>query len=104
MAGKIKQNGAELDHTCENSRYKTNISKGKKHYQHQSHKGCVTKIYDDGDSALFLEHVTEIKKPQKEIYWLMWYFADGRPSIGESAVFDKNDIIKMIRNITMLKL
>lgn len=78
---------------CSNTKFKTNVAKG--------YNGSVTKepIFKDEESELRLEYVIELKRPNDEIFWLMWYSADGSPIIEKSAVFKKADLLKIINSI-----
>jgi hypothetical protein len=82
---------------CSNEKFETNIEKG--------FKGSVTKnpIYKDKSAVLRLEYVREIKKPKNEIFWFMWYKSDGTPLLIESAVFDKDALLEVIKNIKEIK-
>lgn len=94
-----------LDYTCQNSRFKTDISKGHPHRPGDTYMGSATPapIYDDGDSSLWLEHVIEPKKGIS-CYWFMWYDASGRPLLSQSSVIDERDILQVIKNIGEIKL
>lgn len=105
MGKRIILGNQHLNNTCENSRFKTDINKGYAHFSSQNHFGSVTKtpIYDDSYASLFLEHVIEIKN-NKSVFWLMWYNSKGEPLLAESAVFDEADLLKIIQNLSSVKL
>jgi len=105
MGTRINQNGINLDHTCKNTRFHTDTTKGYPHFSNQTHLGSVTSapLYDDGDSSLFLEYVLDTKN-NKSVYWFMWYNGNGIPAVTMSSVIDEADIAQVIRNIAAIKL
>ncbi|HUO07858.1 MAG TPA: hypothetical protein VM008_06140 [Phycisphaerae bacterium] len=94
---RVVQNGVALDFSCQNKRFRTNTGKGKPHGSSKT-LGSVTEspIYQDGPNTLWLEHVKE--GDTEGIYWLMWY-KNGWPSILESAVFDRDSIHELLRQL-----
>ncbi len=92
---RIEQNGIPLDFTCENKRFKTDITKG--------HNGSVTEnyLYEEDGEVLSLEYVID-KINGNSIYWFMWY-KDGIPKLATSAVMDETAITEVIKNITAIK-
>lgn len=91
--------GNRLSFSCENGRYKTNIHKGFSHGSSTT-KGSVLKdpLVDYGYS-LWLEHVVE-NATGAEVYWLMWYAEDGKPTIPMSGIFDKDELAEMSKQLT----
>ena len=100
---RIEQGGKRVNCTCENARYRTDISKGCSHTGHSKYRGSVldTALVDRNGYSLWLEHVIEIKN-NTEWYWLMWY-QDGLPTIPMSSVFDEKDKDNMVRLLTTTK-
>lgn len=92
----IDEDGNPLDYTCENSRFKTDLSKSAE----GGRPGSVLPeaLFDGGTFTLWLEHVVE-KENGRHVYWLMWY-SDGRPTMPMSGVLDRNDLNEMIINLT----
>lgn len=91
-------NGQRLAFTCENRRYRTNIKKGEPHSPQSQTQGSVfpSALVNHDGWSLWLEHVEEkhveeIGTPA-EVYWLMWYDPDGRPTIPLSGVFDRTEL------------
>ncbi len=82
---------------CENRKFKTDTSKG--------FKGSVTKkpIWKDESYVIRLEYVYEFKKPDNELFWLMWYDINGRPLLKASSVFDRDDLLTIMKNISEIK-
>lgn len=102
---RITHGGIPLDFTCENRRFKTDISQGFAHYARHNHKGSVTPLplYDDGEYSLWLEHVVD-KTNGNTCYWFMWYNHAGISNIPMSGVMDKTDLSKVIDNICKIDL
>lgn len=89
--------GGRIPFSCENRKFMTNITKGEPHSPCSSTLGNVldTPLIDYGGYSLWLEHVTE-KESGGEIYWLMWYDQEGRPTIPLSGVFGRDDLETMV--------
>jgi hypothetical protein len=98
MAGKIIVGGTPIDFTCENHRFKTDISAP----INPVYPGSVTfdPIYDGGDDILLLEKVIE-KSSGNKCYWFMWY-SHGIPKLTMSGVISEDDIAEVIRNISKI--
>ncbi len=99
---KIKLDGKELDFTCKTEKFKTDIDSGHKHREEHDYRGSAIKgsVYEDSDYSLWIEHVVEIKKPDNKVFWFMWYNnKSGKPLLTMSAVFSKNDLLKVLNNI-----
>jgi hypothetical protein len=94
MAAKDRINGT-VPFTCENRAFKTNIHKGVPHSASQA-RGSVfdAPLIDHGDNSLWLEHVT-VKADGSDCFWLMWYDADGTPTIPLSGVLEAGDIKRL---------
>lgn len=77
--------------TNENSRFRTNTTKGYSHGLGQPAGSVFPEpLFNDG-YTLWLEHVIEPKTGQ-ESYWLMWYDPDGNPTIKVSGVMGRSDL------------
>ncbi len=83
--------------SCENRRYRTNISKGEPHSPLSQTRGSVfpAPLVEHGGYSLWLEHVQDLETGA-ELYWLMWYSADGIPTIPLSGVFDRTELSGML--------
>ncbi len=93
----VAPGGGPVDYSCENRRYKTNLKKG---FSHGSLAATLGSVFTDalintGDYSLWLEHVVETDT-EEEIYWLMWYDRDGKPTIPLSGVFGRDDLEQMV--------
>jgi len=82
-------NGERRDFTCQNRRYMTDVTMGHPHGPAGSARGSVLNapLFDFGDASIWLEHVVERSGAQEKCFWLMWYDAEGRPTIPLSGVF-----------------
>jgi hypothetical protein len=94
---RIAKGTERLSYTCENTGYRTNVSKGVRHGVYSRNRGSIRKepLVDRNGYTLWLEHVTE-KKNGDDWYWLMWYH-DGIPTIPLSSIFDESDLRNMAR-------
>jgi len=90
--------GQRLDYTCENSRFLTNLSMGRPHRPNHDYFGSVFggALADDGEYALWLEHVTNKEDPTGQCYWFMWY-KNGRPTIPMSGIFHRENLENVSR-------
>lgn len=94
---RIDSPSGRVPFSCENRRYRTNISKGESHSPLSQTRGSVFAaplIQHDGYS-LWLEHVEE-RETGTELYWLMWYGPEGIPTIPMSGVFDRAELSGML--------
>jgi hypothetical protein len=93
----IGPNGQRLPFTCQNHRYRTNINKGEAHSPMSQNRGSVfpAPLVNHDGWSLWLEHVEEIGNAA-EVYWLMWYGPDGRPTIPLSGVFDRAELSSLV--------
>ncbi len=89
-----------MTYMCENSRFRTNITKGEPHGRFSSTRGSVfpEPLANYGDHTLWLEHVEE-PRTQVEWYWLMWYDKSGRPTIKVSGVLAKRDLSDIAKKL-----
>jgi hypothetical protein len=93
---RITQGGLPVEYTCTNYRYETNINKGECHGASATH-GSVFRdslIHTPDGYSLWLEHAIE-KSTRSEYYWLMWYDAQGKPTIPLSGIFNRADLGQM---------
>lgn len=97
---RITQGGQPLNYTCTNNNFQTNINLGFHHGTNNT-RGSVlnTPLHIDNECSLWIEHVTDHSNPRKRLYWLMWYNANGTPTINTSAIFDKNEVKALINNL-----
>jgi hypothetical protein len=96
---RIDQNGARLDFTCANARFRTNINMGESHDDCPS-RGSVLReplVQNDEGYSLWLEYVSEPRNPDAHYYWLMWYDPTGQPTIPMSSIFSHEHIANMQR-------
>ncbi len=98
---RIVVSGIPQDYTCRNRAYETDIAMGQPHGSYGSAKGSVTgqPLVATGTGTLWLEHVAEVSNPSAKCYWLMWYFADGKPAIPLSGVFDKVELGQLAQQL-----
>jgi hypothetical protein len=93
----IQADGERLDFTCQNMRYKTNISRGFAHAPNPIQGSVLSEPLSERDgNSLWLEHVVRTDDPEEDCYWLMWY-KNGHPAIPMSGILDKQDIQNMQR-------
>lgn len=100
MPGKrIEISGSPVPFTCENSKFRTDLSIPPKN---PKFPGSVTEnpIYED-DQILLLERVENIGNGNK-CFWFMWYDYNGIPVMPMSGVIDADDIAEVIRNISKI--
>lgn len=92
---RIISNGKRIDFSCENTRYKTDLSK----HVADGRPGSVLPfaLYSSGEYSLWLEHVIE-KKNSKHVYWLMWY-KNGIPTIPMSGVLDEAGVLGVVKGM-----
>ena len=85
--------GCRIPFTCENRRYMTDLTTGFPHAPNGEALGSVIDgpLFDFGDVSIWSKHVVE-RATRERCSWLMWYDADGRPTIPLSSVFDRADI------------
>ena len=87
-----------IDYTCENARFKTDITQG---YPHGPQAGAARgSVYADAllqsnGWSLWLEYVAD-KRGGAGVFWLMWYEPNGKPTMPMSAVFSRADFEEMI--------
>ncbi len=104
MATDHRMNGPSgpVPFTCENRRFRTDVSKGQPHGKSPA-KGAVTgkPLVDVGGYSLWLEHVetTDDDGPTGDYYWLMWYDPSGLPTIPMSGVFGPDDLARMVEQL-----
>jgi hypothetical protein len=70
---------------------------GHRHAPFSQSRGSVFEcpLVDRDEYSLWFEHV--ISESGEQLYWLMWYGPDKRPTIPLSGVMDRDDIAKMQR-------
>lgn len=97
----VNPNGTPVLFSCENRRFRTNLLKGFSHMPYSETPGSVLQnsLIDSNGYTLWLEHVID-KASNEEIYWLMWYDPDGKPTIPMSGVFGKVDLEQMVAQLT----
>lgn len=94
-----------MSYSCENRRFRTNVTKGERHGSSSATRGSVfsESLADNGEQTLWLEYVEE-QKTVKEWYWFMWYDRSGRPTIPMSGVLSKSDFLRIVNQLgTLLK-
>lgn len=97
---RIQDNGRRRNYTCENRRFRTNLAMNQERDQPRA-PGSVFRepLVDHDGYSLWLEHVIEIATGDR-YYWLMWYDANGWPTIPLSGILDRNDIATMASLLT----
>ncbi len=93
---RIQNNGQRLDYTCENRRFRTNVAMNAETGARPRAPASVFRgpLIDHDGYSLWLEHVIEIATGER-CYWLMWYDANGWPTIPLSGVLDRSEIPTM---------
>ncbi len=89
----------DTPYTCRNSRFWTDITKGFRHGSNPV-RGSVFDgplVASDGYS-LWLEYVVD-RDGGWEPFWLMWYDADGSPTIPMSGAFDQSQMREMVAKL-----
>jgi hypothetical protein len=86
--------GGRLPFTCGNRRFMTDLSRGYAHsVLHADSTGSVLPdaVFDFGEASIWLEHVVD-RHSGERCFWLMWYNAEGKPTIPMSGVFGVDEI------------
>lgn len=97
MADKDRLEGQQF--TCSNRRFHTNTEKGESHGLGKVRGSVFGEPLVSSDGyTLWLEHVID-KARQSETFWLMWYNADGSPTIPASGVISTDKIKEMARRL-----
>lgn len=93
--------GNKIDFSCGNDRFWTNIDKGFPHGASSTRgsalKDPVIPASESGGYSLWLEHVVDAN--EEELYWLMWYDENGKPTIPMSAIFNKEELAAMVKQL-----
>lgn len=94
--------GNKIEFSCGNDRFWTNINKGYPHGVSSTRgsalKDPVVSPSENDGYSLWLEHVVEAKG-EGELYWLMWYDENGKPTISMSAIFNKEELAGMVKQL-----
>lgn len=97
----IDKAGNEIVFSCGNKRFWTNIGKGFPHGASSTRgsalKDPVIPANESGGYSLWLEHVVDAN--EEELYWLMWYDENGKPTISMSAIFNKEELAAMLKQL-----
>jgi hypothetical protein len=97
MAFQHRLNGIAF--TCSNRRFNTNITKGHPHGNGQAVGSVFAQpLFWSLSNSLWLEYV-EDKVDGVEVFWLMWYDANGSPTIPLSGVFEASDIKEIAKRL-----
>jgi hypothetical protein len=91
------RDGHPITFSCENYSYRTNIEQGHPHSPVTT-RGSVAQgplVQGDTGYTLWLEHVTDKRDPGAELYWLMWYDTEGKPTVTMSSVFGPEQLEQM---------
>jgi hypothetical protein len=104
-----KQEGAmprfeEQPFSCENphGRFHTDVTRGFPHRPASDTFGSALPrpLYRDDERSLWLEHVIDTHTNGGwEPFWLMWYDHDGNPETPASAVFDRDNLRELVRQL-----
>ena len=89
-----------INYTCQNRRFGTDINKGFPHGNYSQTLGSVfpEQLMESNGYTLWLEYVFD--ENDENLYWLMWYDSDGKPTIPLSAIFNNDDLGNMITQLT----
>jgi len=93
------KNGTKISYSCGNRRYRTNIYKGVNHGVCPTRGSVFAVPLINHGYSLWLEHVEEIATGD-EVYWLMWYDSQGKPTIPMSGIFDKDELSEMVKHLS----
>jgi hypothetical protein len=97
MSAQNRFEGKEF--TCSNSRFHTDITKGKRHGARKSRGSVFPEPLENSNGyTLWLEHVID-KRNATETFWLMWYDPNGSPTIAESSVIPADRIKEMVSRL-----
>jgi hypothetical protein len=97
MAAQHRLNGQA--YTCKNVRFWTDTSKGKPHGPGQASGSVFDQpLVSGGGFSLWREHVVD-RDGGWEPFWLMWYDANGDPTIPLSGVFDRDQLREMVSRL-----
>lgn len=94
----IDASGNRMPYTCENILYKTDITRGNPSNTQHMKRGSVfnQSLIDSQSHSLWLEYVIDKQNDDTELFWLMWYDSQGKPTIPLSGIFRRNDIQLMV--------
>lgn len=97
MAAHNKLDG--IPFTCANARFRTDVTKGFPHGLNQA-RGSVfdSPLMDAAGYSLWLEYIVD-RDGGWEPFWLMWYDADGNPTIPMSGAFDQTQMREMVAKL-----
>ncbi|MCW4114365.1 hypothetical protein NPA31_005235 [Aurantimonas sp. MSK8Z-1] len=85
--------------TCENSRFKTDITKGKPHGQAAALGSVLDQPLVSHGYTLWLKHVID-KNGGPDQFWLIWYDPKGAPTIPASGVLGPDEIREITRQLS----
>ena len=86
-------------YTCENKRFKTNIVRGKPHGSAAVLGSVFPQALINNGYSLWIEHIID-KNDNSEGFWLMWYDANGAPTIPLSGAMWPNELREMIAQLS----
>ena len=97
---RIVEGGQSVSYTCANYRFRTNTESGFAHGSNVARGSVFPEALAcnaDG-SSLWLEHVVD--DSEGSFYWLMWYDAQGKPTIPLSGILTRDHISNMAVMLT----
>ena len=100
LGDKQRHNEGAMAFRNKNGKYETNTEKGYPHGEGRP-GGSVFKepIFMDGYS-LWLEHVIEPRSGRDDLYWLMWYDANGRSTTRVSGILSREDLKVLLSKLS----
>ena len=87
--------------TCCNRRFQTDVNKGKPHGPGNARGSVFDEPLVPGAYSLWLEHAVN-KENDSSTFWLMWYDAEGSPTIPMSGIISEEQIEEMARRLRIL--
>lgn len=95
----IHTDGEPVRFTCQNARFRTDFGRGENHGAADTSRGSVFGqcLANHEGYTLWLEYVAELKEPNGNYYWLMWYDSEGYPTIPLSGIMSREEVVRMIQ-------
>ena len=100
----VDERGSRIAFSCANRRFETDLGCGQRHRSSPT-LGSVTgePLVSDPEYSLWLEHVRdrhdEARGREEGLYWLIWYNDEQKPVIPLSAVFNRQQLANMARQL-----
>ena len=85
--------------TCQNAHFETDTSKGERHHRAEAKGSVFTTPLVSSGYTLWLEYVRD-KKGGPDVFWLMWYDAEGVPTIPMSGIMSLEQVRSMTARLS----